>query len=117
MTDIEKKASEYAANAPYDVDMCGSAAEEAEETVKDAFLAGATYVLGNQWRDAEKEKPEYGGQVLIMSDDSEYPAFGEWCGNHWEREDADVISRSNDDYYPFKVIAWLPIPQYKPKGE
>lgn len=112
MTDIEKKAREYSEQIGREYEYDGR-----ETIAKQAFLAGAAYALSNQWRDAEKEKPEYGEQVLIMSEGDEYPAFGEWYGDYWEREDADVINHSNDEYYPFKVIAWLPIPKYKPKGE
>ncbi len=113
MTDIEKKAREYAKSEDGvgKYDYLGTEYEAYLDGVED----GVKFALGNQWRDAEKEKPGYGEQVLIMSEGDEYPAFGEWCGNHWEREDADVINRSNDKYYPFKVIAWLPIPEYKPK--
>lgn len=118
MTDIEKKAREYAELQISGMDFDNEYERTCElDNYRCAFLAGAAYTLGNQWRDAEKEKPEYGEQVLIMSEGDECPAFGEWCGNYWEREDADVINRSNDEYYPFKVIAWMEIPDYKPKGE
>lgn len=122
MTDIENKAREYAANAPYDVDMCGSAAEEAEETVKDAFLAGAAYALSNQWRDAEKELPEYNEIVIAKiryKDGDNYHYYTTMASipaliRCW----IDEGNRPLDDEDEYgRVVAWLSIPEYKPKVE
>lgn len=100
MTDIEKKAAEYVANAP-------------NRSMYDAFLAGAAYAIGNQWRDAEKEKPEDGEYVLIYH--SEYgiePSV-------WNEKEQCWDDAQGDDYMysAESVDAWLEIPDYEPKGE
>ncbi len=106
MTDIEKKAREYA-ERPANVKTWGMH----KSALTDAFLAGAAHALSNQWRDAGKEKPEDGELVLISSRYGvEIAVWNEQC-NCWD--DAE-----GDDYmYSAEVVdAWLKIPEYKPEG-
>lgn len=112
MTDIEQKARGYAEQIGREYEYDGR-----ETIAEQAFLAGAAYALGNQWRDAEKEKPEKYETVLVVASIGKYPSFGQWCGCCWKIECSNAVVQSDDKDYPFKVYAWLPIPEYKPKGE
>ena len=108
MNDIEKQAREYAEQIGREYEYDGR-----ETIAKQAFLVGASYALGNQWRDAEKEKPEDREYVLIYH--SEYgiePSV-------WNEKEQCWDDAQGDDYmYSTKTVeAWLPIPEYKPKGE
>lgn len=71
----------------------------------------------SMWISADdKMKPALDTQVLVMCADSEYPLFGEYLGeDYWEVADADVIHYTKDG--EVTVVAWLPIPEYKPKEE
>lgn len=109
MTYIEKKAREYAEQIGREYEYDGR-----ETIAKQAFLVGAAYALGNQWRDAEKELPEAGTDVVIGYRDriTNAPCMGVgWIDNNsrWYSND--------DDVNVYGVVAWLPIPEYKPKGE
>lgn len=116
MTDIEKKAREYAELQLSGMDFNNEYERTCElDNYRCAFLAGAAYALGNQWHDAEKEKPERGKAVLI----------GYFGNNH--EDYFDIASRDeygtwyseiSDHGYPIDCpTAWLEIPEYKPKGE
>lgn len=110
MTDIEKQAREYAKSEDGvgKYDYLGTEYEAYLDGVED----GVKFALGNQWRDAEKELPEWNKDVVVacqVPDESEI----EYCvgyhnrGWHLEDENLDSIGR---------IHAWLPIPEYKPKG-
>lgn len=108
MNDIEKKAREYAEQIGREYEYDGR-----ETIAKSAFLAGASYALGNQWRDAEKELPEWNKDVVVAcqipnKSEIEYCVGYHNRGWYLENEDLDAIGR---------ILAWLPIPEYKPKGE
>lgn len=66
------------------------------------------------WISADNDmKPALDTQVLVMCADSEYPLFGEYLGeDYWEVADADVIHYTKDG--EVTVVAWMPIPEYKP---
>ena len=115
MTDIETKAREYAEQIGRDYEYDGR-----ETIANQAFLAGAAYALGNQWHDAEKEKPEDEQNVLILTtyigENSGEPRtlieqftyfeqYGFWLKERSERR------------LKLKVHAWMEIPEYEPKGE
>lgn len=110
MTDIEKKTREYA-EQPANAKTWGIH----KRALADAFLAGAAYALGNQWRDAEKEKPKCGQTVFI----------GYFGNNHtdyfdiaYRDEYGTWYSEISEHGYPIDCpTAWLPIPEYKPKEE
>lgn len=114
MSNIEKKAREYAEKegTVFDDDNIQSTADL---DLQKAFLAGNAYALGNQWRDAEKEKPERRKAVLI----------GYFGNNHedyfdiaYQDEYGTWYSEISEHGYPIDCpTAWLPIPEYKPKEE
>lgn len=114
MTDIEKKAREYAELQLSGMDFDNEYERTCElDNYRCAFLAGAAYALGNQWRDAEKEKPEDGEYVLIYH--SEYgiePSV-------WNEKEQCWDDAQGDDYmYSAETVdAWMEIPEYKPKEE
>lgn len=119
MTDIEKKAREYARKEFFNANrsLLGNNGPLIAEAIEAGFDAGAAYALGNQWRDAEKEKPEKYETVLVVASIGKYPSFGQWCGCCWKIECSNAVVQSDDKDYTFKVYAWLPIPEYEPKGE
>lgn len=110
MTDIENKAREY-----YENEVVNGDSQDDRSGWMDCFIAGAAYALGNQWRDAEKEKPERGKAVLI----------GYFGNNHedyfdiaYRDEYGTWYSEISEHGYPIDCpTAWLPIPEYEPKGE
>lgn len=114
MTDTEKKARAYAELHLSGMDFDNEYERTCElDNYRCAFLAGAAYALAGQWRDAEKELPEWNKDVVVacqVPNESEI----EYCvgyhnrGWHLEDEYLDAIGR---------ILAWLPIPEYKPKGE
>lgn len=107
MTDIKKKAIEYAEQIGRKYEYDGR-----ENIAKQALLAGAAYALGNQWRDAEKEKPTHNHLVLVdvgtVQPDFRFTAA-------YYRDGIWIIP--DEFYYDSKVLAWLEIPERKPKGE
>lgn len=112
MTDIEKIAREYAERegTVFDDDNIQSTADL---DLQKAFLAGASYALGNQWRDAEEALPEWNKDVVVASqvpDESEIIYCVGYYNQWWHLEDdgLDAIG---------EILAWLPIPEYKPKKE
>lgn len=107
MTDLEEKAFEYAAT-----DKSIANASWIQCVAKEAFLVGAAYALGNQWRDAEKEKPADEEYVLIHSENGVEPAVWNEHFNCWDDAEGDDCMYSAED-----VDAWLEIPDYQPKGE
>jgi hypothetical protein len=119
MTDIEKKAREYAEKegTVFDDDNIQSTADL---DLQKAFLTGATYALVNQWRDAEKEKPEDGQVVLILTtyigaNGGEPRTFIEQF-TYFE-EYGFWLKEKRERCIKLKVLAWMEIPEYKPKGE
>lgn len=123
MNDIEKKAREYAEDA---FNRAFSDREMPWNAVRDifeqTFLAGAAYALASQWRDAEKEKPEFNKIVIarIRYKDGDnyryYPTMASIPSliRCW----IDEGNRPLDDEDEYgRVVAWLPIPEYEPKGE
>lgn len=120
MADIEKKAREYASEAILnavwsDIEYPSEAEKAEEEDMKRAFLAGATYALGNQWRDAEKEKPERGKTVLIGYFSNKHEDYFDIA---YQDEYGTWYSEISEYGYPLDCPThWLPIPEYKPKGE
>lgn len=117
MTDIEKKAREYAEQIGREYEYDGR-----ETIAKSAFLAGAAYALSNQWRDAEKEKPEYNEIVIARiryKDGDNYHYYTTMASipaliRCW----IDEGNRPLDDEAEYgRVVAWLSIPEYKQKGE
>lgn len=118
MTDTEKKAREYAEEQINGMEFANDYERTCEiDNYRCAFLAGAAYALGNQWHDAEKEKPEKYETVLVVASIGKYPSFGQWCGCCWKIECSNAVVQSDDKDYSFKVYAWLPIPEYEAKGE
>lgn len=115
MTDLEKKAREYADKACglYDQDIPELSLNDLNCDVYGAFLKGADYALASQWRDAEKEKPEDGEYVLIHSRNGIEPAVWNERYQCWDDAEGDDCLYSNKDF----VKAWMEIPDYQPKGE
>jgi hypothetical protein len=121
MTDMENKAREYAEKegTVFDDDNIQSTADL---DLQKAFLAGASYALANQWRDTEKEKPEYNEIVIAKiryKDEDNYHYYTSMASipaliRCW----IDEGNRPLDDEDEYgRVVAWLEIPEYKPKGE
>lgn len=113
MTDIEKKAREYANNLD-------TTFGPRIPALTEAFLAGAAYALGSQWRDAEKEKPEDEQEVLILttyiSAKSGKPRTLVEQFTYFE-EYGFWLKEKSEQHLKLKVLAWMEIPDYKPKGE
>lgn len=120
MTDIEKKARKYAEEQISGMEFANDYERTCElDNYRCAFLAGASYALGNQWRDAEKELPEYNEIVIAKI------RYKDEGNNHYYTSMASVpalircwIDEGNrplddEDEYG-RVVAWLPIPEYKP---
>lgn len=114
MTDIEKKAREYAdevlkqALLMYDKD----ASEFLAENAYHAYLQGMKDTLSNQWREAEKEKPEDGEMVLIRY-------FGSISGDKNEIHHCEMRYNSEAKFgliermlkpMGVKITHWMPIP-------
>ena len=115
MTDIEKKARDYAEVQISDIDFTIDYERTCELTNhKIDFLAGAAYALGNQWRDAEKDKPEDGQECLCAL---RFTSHIEYCVMMFIANPKAWVKDHDDDGFTEHVIAWLPIPQYEPKGE
>lgn len=87
---------------------------EFRQTYTDTFKAGATYALGNQWRDPAEELPGHRENILIA-----YQSYhkGRYLTLYTqERYQADMgfmygTIRTKD------VIAWMPIPELPKRGK
>lgn len=122
MTDIEKKAREYAKNAIGNTTWTDiqyrCEGEEAEADFAKAFLAGAAYALAGQWRDIPTDKDGFGDADAI--DNITLPIVVRYQDgyvftvNYDWGEEADWY---NDILNHPDRFMWLPIPEYKPKGE
>lgn len=117
MTYIEHKAAEYAEQIGREYEYDGR-----ETIAEQAFLAGAAYTLSNQWRDAEKEKPEYNEIVIARiryKDGEVYHYYSTMASipsliRCWIDEDNRPLD--DEDEYG-KVVAWMEIPEYKSQGK
>lgn len=122
MTDIENKAIEYAQKEFFNANrsLIGNNGPLIAEALEAGFDAGAAYALSNQWRDAEKEKPEDEQEVLILTtyigtnsgeprtlieQFTYFEQYGFWLKEKSERR------------LKLKVLAWMEIPEYKPKNK
>lgn len=113
MTDIENKAREYAEQIGREYEYDGR-----ETIAKQAFLAGAAYALGNQWRDIPTDKDGVGDADAI--DNIALPIIVRYQDGYvfavnydWGEEPEwynDILN--HPDRYK-----WLPIPEYKPNEE
>lgn len=113
MTDIEKKARVEARKLFFNANrnFLGNNGPLIAEAVEAGFDAGVTYALGNQWRDAEKEKPEDEHTKVIVATNFNCVMTGYW---------SEQIGWALDTAYPRaygQVVAWQPMPKYKPKGD
>lgn len=121
MTDqkLQQLAREYAEEQINGMDFVNEYERTCElDHYRCAFLAGAAYALGNQWRDAGKEKPEDEQVVLILTTYigansgeprtliEQYTYFEQY--GFWLKE-------KSERHLKLKVHAWMEIPQYKPK--
>lgn len=114
MTDIEKKASEYAEKCEEDLMYEIGKPCYDESDIEQAYLAGASYALGDQWHDMEKEGPEDGQECLCAL---RFTSHIEYCIMMFIANSKAWVKDHDDDRFTEHVIAWLPIPEYKPKGE
>lgn len=113
MTDIEKKAREYAQlNFAVGFEDIPGIMLDISDNLKRAFLAGAAYALSNQWRDAEKEKPDLEEYDCLCR----CKIAGIWQFRVLRWYDVDQEWRDHKGLVA-NVSRWLPIPDYKPKGE
>lgn len=122
MTDLEKKAREYG-NSAFERAFSdrGIPWNGVRDIFTETFLAGAAYALANQWRDAEKEKPEDGQMILFLAKIRENTLLGEYqhlyCAVKYRADVGFTLWEQNMKNWDGKVLAWLPIPDYQPKGE
>ncbi len=117
MTDIEQKAREYADKECTVFDDDGIY-ETANLDMQKAFLAGAAYALGNQWRDIPTDKDGLGDADAI--DNIALPIVVRYQDGYvfvvnydWSEE----LEWYNDILNHPDRFMWLPIPECKPKGE
>ena len=116
MNDIENRAREYAQKEFFNANrsLIGNNGPLVAEAIEAGFDAGAIYALGNQWRDAEKEKPEVCVDVVVIYRDritNELCKAVAWIDSYsrWHSND--------DDVNLYGVVAWLSTPEYELKGE
>lgn len=120
MTDIEKKAREYAdevlkqALLMYDKD----ASEFLAENAYHAYLQGMKDAVGNQWRDIPTDKDGFGDADAI--DSITLPIVVHYQDGYVFTVNYDwgeVAELYNDILNHPDRFKWLPITEYKPNGE
>lgn len=112
MTDISKKAIEYAEEQISGMEFANDYERTCEiDNYRCAFLAGAAYALSNQWRDAENVKPPFDEDVLTDCPYEHGHAVGYYDGEDWYMTENGRLIR------PTHWMPIPPIPEYEPKGE
>lgn len=116
MTSIENKARDCAQREFFHANrsLIGNEGPLVADAIDAGFDAGVAYALGNQWHDAEKELPDKSDYYIVAYEDgavfTEYFIARLKVWKHYlEESDRYIDPRT-------KIVAWLTIPEYKPKN-
>lgn len=107
MKTIDEKAWDYSDSRRKDADLTDIAT-----AYHDGYIQGATEALQSQWRNVEEELPTKSDDYIVAYEDG--TVFTEYFVkriNDW-RHYADGCDRWEKPRA--RVVAWLPIPEYKP---